>query len=80
MPHVCRELSVPYKNIGSLVIAFNDEQMRHLEILYKRGIENNVPGLEIIGMEKLRELEPQINIEALGALLAPVLRWCVLMN
>lgn len=71
MPHVCRELSVPYKNIGSLVIAFNDEQMRHLEILYKRGIENNVPGLEIIGMEKLRELEPQINIEALGALLAP---------
>lgn len=71
MPSLCGELGVPYKNIGSLVLAFNDSQMTHLTKLLIRGNKNGVPGLRIIGQDKLRQLEPNININALGALWAP---------
>lgn len=71
MPSLCGELGVPYKNIGSLVLAFNDSQMVTLTKLLIRGNKNGVPGLQIIGQDKLRQLEPNININALGALWAP---------
>lgn len=71
MPSVCRDLGVPYKNTGSLVIAFNDSQMVTLTKLLIRGNQNGVPELRIIGQDKLRELEPNININAMGALWAP---------
>ena len=63
------ELHIDYKNTGSLVVAFSDSDMDHVKMLYKRGIENGVPGLEILDQEKLREEEPNINEEAVGALL-----------
>jgi glycerol-3-phosphate dehydrogenase len=71
MPSLCKDLSVPYKNIGSFVIAFNDAQMTHLTKLLMRGNKNGVPGLRIVGQDKLREMEPNINIKAVGALWAP---------
>ncbi|HZK38751.1 MAG TPA: NAD(P)/FAD-dependent oxidoreductase, partial [Clostridia bacterium] len=71
MPALCKDLAVPYKNIGSLVLAFNESQMAHLTKLLIRGNKNDVPKLSIIGQDKLRELEPNVNINALGALWAP---------
>ena len=71
MEYYCKKLAVPYKNIGSLVVAYSQEEMKTLEVLYDRGIKNGVPDMEIIGREKLREMEPHIGDEALGALWAP---------
>ncbi|NLP48519.1 MAG: NAD(P)/FAD-dependent oxidoreductase [Clostridiales bacterium] len=71
MQELCQDLSVPYKKTGSLVLAFNDSQMTHLTKLLMSGNKNGVPGLCIIGQDKLRELEPNININALGALYSP---------
>lgn len=48
MAGVCRELGVKYKNNGSLVIAFNDEDMAEVGNLYRRGVANGVKGLEVI--------------------------------
>lgn len=70
MGYLCDELGVPFKNIGSLVLAFSDEEMETLTSLLKRGEENNVPGLKIIGQDRLHELEPNISKRALGALWA----------
>lgn len=70
MGFLCEELSVPFKNTGSLVIAFNDSEMETLQELYDRGTENNVPGMKIIGQERLHELEPNLSKRALGALWA----------
>ena len=70
MGYLCDELGVPFKNIGSLVIAFNDEEMQTLQELYERGLENNVPGLKIIGQDRLHELEPNVSKRAQGALWA----------
>lgn len=67
---ICRELNVPFKRIGSLVAAFSEEEMDTVRQLYDRGVKNGVPGMEIIGREKLKEIEPYINDAAIGALLA----------
>ena len=41
MPELCKTLSVPYKNNGSLVVAFSEEEMETVKELYNRGIKNN---------------------------------------
>ncbi len=71
MAYYCNKLSVPYKNIGSLVVAYNWDDMQTLEALFERGFENGVPNMEIISQERLRTMEPYISEEAIGALWAP---------
>lgn len=68
---LCLELDIPFQRIGSLVIAFSEEEMETLQILYDRGIENGTPALEIVGKEKLHEIEAGLNENACGALHAP---------
>lgn len=69
MPEVCKKLSVPFKNNGSIVVAFSDSEMEHVKVLYERGIKNGVPGLSVIDREELRRIEPNISDNAVGALL-----------
>ena len=71
MPETCEKLHVPYKNNGSLVVAFSDEEMEHLKVLYNRGVANGVPELKILSKEELLELEPNLNPDSFGALYAP---------
>ncbi len=70
MPETCKRLHVPFKQIGSVVVAFYEEQLKTLQALYDRGIENGVPDMEILNREQLRKLEPHINEIAKGALYA----------
>jgi len=67
---LCKELDVPFKRIGSLVVAYNDEQLEHIKMLYQRGLNNNIKDMKILSREELKEREPNINPEAKGALLA----------
>jgi len=67
---VCEELSVPFKRNGSLVVAFDDEQLEHINKLKQRGINNDIPSLSILSKEELLKKEPAINPEAKGALFA----------
>ncbi len=71
MEKICADLSVSYKNNGSLVIGYNDDDRKKLEELYQNGIKNGVRNLEVIDQEKLRALEPNISDEAVCALYAP---------
>ena len=68
---LCAKLDVPYKNIGSLVVAFAEDEMPTIQKLYERGNENGCPGLEIWDAEKLHAEEPNLNECAVGALYAP---------
>ena len=56
MKEVCNELGVKYRNNGSLVVAFNDEQKETVNELKKRGEANGVDGLEILDREELFSL------------------------
>ncbi len=71
MKKTCKELSVPLKNNGALVVAFSDEEMPHLDKLLERGVANGVPELKIVGRDELVEMEPNIGETAVGALVAP---------
>lgn len=65
---ICRDLDVPFKRIGSLVVAFNEEEIEKIEEIYNRGIKNGVPQMKIINREELKKLEANIADEALAAL------------
>lgn len=68
MAAYANELGVKYTQNGSLVVAFSNEDMEMLETLKARGVENGVSDLEIIGVDELRALEPNISDKAIGAL------------
>ncbi len=71
MQAYAEELGVKYKNNGSLVVAFSEEELEALSALKARGGANGVPRLQILSVGELREKEPNISDEALGALYAP---------
>lgn len=68
---VCEELDVPFKRIGSLVIATNEEEMKIIKELYCRGLENKVPDMKILNQKEVREMEPNVSLAVIGALYAP---------
>ena len=61
MEDVCRQLGVKYKNNGSLVVGFNDEDRLTLTSLIERGRKNGVEGLSLLDREELLTLEPNIG-------------------
>lgn len=67
---ICEKLDVPYNQIGSLVVAFSEEEAKTIEELYARGIKNGVKDMKIIGRDELLELEPNISDNAVCALQA----------
>ncbi len=71
MKQVTDELGVKYINNGSLVIGFDDEDLKTINELYERGTENGVRNLQVLSQTQLRELEPNISKNAVGALYAP---------
>ncbi len=69
METVCRQLDVNYKKNGSMVVAFDSDDMAALKELYDRGIENGIPGLSIIDHVKAKNLEHNLSDDVVGALL-----------
>lgn len=68
---LCRALSVPYAQIGSLVLAFSEEELSVVQSLYERGVQNGVPGLRVLSAAETREMEPNVSEQVRGALYAP---------
>ncbi len=71
MKQVTDELGVKYKNNGSLVIGFDEEDKKTINELFERGNKNGVEGLKVIDKEELKRLEPNISESAICALYAP---------
>ena len=71
MENVCKELGVRYKNNGSLVIGFNDEDKAVLEELLVRGNANGVEGLKVLDKDGVKAVEPGLSDTVTCALYAP---------
>ena len=71
MQGVCAELGVKFRQNGSLVVAFSNEEIDTLYQLKTRGENNGVKGLEILSQEQLRAKEKHVSDSALSALYAP---------
>lgn len=68
MPQVCKELDVPFYKIGSLTVAFTNEDVETLNELMIRAQKNGVDA-KIIDKDELLKIEPNINPEAKKAIL-----------
>ncbi len=65
---VCRDLDVPYKRTGSLVVAHTEHEMLKLHELYQNGLVNGVPDLRIMFQDEVHEVEQNLNPDICGAL------------
>jgi L-2-hydroxyglutarate oxidase len=66
MLEFCQEQGIPFDLCGKVIVALDESELPRLEDLYRRGIANGVQGLELIGPERLHELEPYaIGIKAI---------------
>jgi len=62
----CEHKGIPTDRCGKVIVAVADSELPRLQNLLERGLANGVEGLEMIGPERLRELEPHcIGIKAL---------------
>lgn len=68
---LCKELDVPFKRNGSLVLAFSEEELENIKGLYENGTKLGVKGLKIIDKEDVLKKEPNVSEKVLGALYAP---------
>ena len=71
MEDLCRDLDIPYRRCGSLVLCFDEADRPKLDALVQRGRENGVAGLEIVEGEALHAMEPNLSDNAVAALHAP---------
>jgi len=68
---IVKDLSVPFEEIGSLVVGMEGDDLSVLDELLEKGKKNGVEGLEIVDREWIIENEPHINRDVKAALWAP---------
>ena len=73
---ICQKLQVPFARVGSLVLAFDEGDLATLRTLYHRGVQNGVPGLELLDAAQVRQKEPNLSQNVVGALYAPTAAIC----
>lgn len=62
----CEQKGIPTDRCGKVIVAANDSEKPRLQGLLERGQGNGVEGLELIGPERLREIEPHcVGVQAL---------------
>ena len=57
----CDANNVPYEICGKVVVATSPAELPRLEELHRRGLANGLKGMEILGPERLKEIEPHAS-------------------
>tara|TARA_R110002110_G_scaffold5970_2_gene30187 strand:+ start:9862 stop:11079 length:1218 start_codon:yes stop_codon:yes gene_type:complete len=57
----CQENDVAIDICGKLIVATQEEELERLDVIYKRGVENNIEGVAKISAKELAEIEPHVN-------------------
>jgi L-2-hydroxyglutarate oxidase LhgO len=58
MKEFCGAHGIRFETCGKVVVATEESEVPALEELHRRGAANGVPGLAMIGPERIREIEP----------------------
>ena len=53
-----KEFNISHDNCGKIIVATNESELPNLETIRERGIANGVEGIEQIGPDAIREIEP----------------------
>ncbi|KAK9875561.1 hypothetical protein WA026_009367 [Henosepilachna vigintioctopunctata] len=78
----CDKRKIPYKKVGKLIVATNEDEVKYLKELYERGLENKVPGLELVeSPEGIRKIEPECKgLKAIWSPNTAIIDFCNLGN
>jgi len=57
----CAKHNVPFRHCGKLVVASDAHEVEELAALKKRGEDNGVEGLRLIGVDEIRAREPHVK-------------------
>ena len=71
LSEICQAFNVPYKRIGSLMLAYGKKDDELLIDLYEQGIANGVRGMELLDAASVSEREPSVSQGVTSALYAP---------
>jgi glycerol-3-phosphate dehydrogenase len=71
MEPLCEELDVPFKKVGELALIRNNEELNKFQKLKARAEKLGLTGHQFIDQDSLRQMEPNITREAIGALHDP---------
>ncbi|MCC8957527.1 L-2-hydroxyglutarate oxidase [Bradyrhizobium sp. Pear77] len=62
----CATHSLPYNECGKLVVALSEDELPHLENIFRKSVANGVPNIRIVDAEEIGKIEPNcIGIKAL---------------
>ena len=71
MPKLAKDLDIPFKQNGAIVVCIDKDSLSNLYDLYNRGIDNGVEELEIIEDKKrIFEIEPNLSPDTVAILYA----------
>lgn len=56
----CTKHGVAIDVCGKVIVATEQEELERLEAIYRRGLENEIEGIDKIGPDELREIEPHV--------------------
>ena len=71
MTTLSKELDIPFRRNGSLVVCTKEQSREGLEHLLEKGKANGVPDLQILEREQLLAMEPNLSDDVTCALYAP---------
>lgn len=57
----CESRGVPHRKCGKLIVATSPAEQPKLEAIDRQGLANGVPGLQLIGDQAARALEPELR-------------------
>ncbi len=69
-PSLVKELDVPYRQNGSLVVSFSEDDTPRLEKLLEYGRQNGIKGLKLLTREQALEKCPRLSEKVVAALYA----------
>ncbi len=64
MYEFCAKHDVLVENVGKLVVASSDEEIKALEKLYAQAVENGAPGVKMLTRDEAKEFEPNVEVPA----------------
>jgi glycerol-3-phosphate dehydrogenase len=65
------DLDIPFRRLGELILAFNNQELECLKAIKKQGEHIHIQGLAIIDKNEILRLEPHVNPAAVAALYMP---------
>lgn len=58
----CAQNNIPHKKCGKLIVATEESQIKSLNDLYERGLENGTPDIRMIDKNDIKTIEPYCKV------------------